>query len=434
MSLILWKAGAASRTLDIPAGTPMDGYGSRQAGVAGELAPLEVNLLYLSADGEDGALIVSLDLLAVDRAWVACLRRTLQRRLSIRPEKILVAASHTHAGPAGFRRAGAQHRLLPAVRRSLRRSVLALVLDAAEEAVKTAVNAVVTISSRGVEGVATNRRDPEGPADLTLTAVAVRSTTGENIAALWHFACHPTILNAANHHLSPDLPGVVRRRLRERIGYDCPVLYLNGAAADVSTRFTRRGAGEAELNRLGALLAESYPLAGELLASSRPVGMLQELRLPAAPAPDPAEAARRLADAESALAKARGSGRPPAEVRLREVEVMGARKQVDRASRPAPASYPTSLQVLLLGELALVSIPGELYALQGLALSGKSPFRTTLPVGYAGDYLGYLTPANDLAGYESDSALVAPGAGERLVSEALLMLKEAQNQWQSESP
>jgi neutral ceramidase len=429
----IWKAGAAFRTLTVPAGTIMDGYGSRQNGVEGELAPLEVNVLYLSAGG-GGALLVSLDLLAVDRPWVTCLRRSLQRQLGICAENVFVAASHTHAGPAGFRRTGSQHRIPASARRSLRRSVLALTLEAAGEAIAASTSAVVTIGSHLVEGVAANRRDPAGPADLTLTAIAVRATTGKSIAALWHFACHPTILNAENHCLSPDLPGALRRRLRERIGYDCPVLYFNGAAADVSTRFTRRGAGTAELDRLGALLAESYPRAGELLAASGVTGSLQTVRLPAAPAPDPADVARRLADAETALATARASGRPPAEVRLKEVEAMGARKRLNRVARPAPAAYRTAVQVLRLGELALVSFPGELYALEGLTLTGASPVRTTLPVGYAGDYMGYLTPSGDLGGYESDSALVAPGAGERLVLLALSMLKEAQYPCSSESP
>ncbi|MDB4895202.1 MAG: hypothetical protein JWN15_1464, partial [Firmicutes bacterium] len=343
----LWQAGAATRTLNVPAGTAMDGYGSRKQGVTGERSPLEVNVLYLS-DGDCGALLVTLDLLAVDRAWVTGLRRLLQRQLLLRPEAIFVAASHTHAGPAGFRRAGAQQRLTADRRRSLRRAILALTLEAAEEAAANMTRAVITIGSRAVAGVAANRRDPEGPADRTLTALWVRSCTGQRIAALWHFACHPTVLGAENVRLSPDLPGIVRRRLRETIGHDCPVLYLNGAAADVSTRFTRRGAGADELERLGGLLADACPRGGQFLAPSRLVGELRAVRLPAAPRPDPEEAARRLSQAEAALAAARTSGLPPAEVRLKEVEAMGARKRCDRAARPGPASYLTSMQVLLL--------------------------------------------------------------------------------------
>ncbi|MDB4895211.1 MAG: hypothetical protein JWN15_1473, partial [Firmicutes bacterium] len=109
-------------------------------------------------------------------------------------------------------------------------------------------------------------------------------------------------------------------------------------------------------------------------------------------------------------------------------------KLCDLAARPGPASYLTYMKVHLLGDLALVAFPGELYALQGLALAHASPARFTLPVGYAGDYMGYLTPAGDPDGYESDSALVAPGAAERLVAVALSMLKEAQSQCSSESP
>ena len=102
---------------------------------------------------------------------------------------------------------------------------------------------------------------------------------------------------------------------------------------------------------------------------------------------------------------------------------MGARKLLGRFNVPLPAHLRADLQVLRLGHLALAAFPGELYAGQGLALAADSPVPVTLAVGYAGGYLGYLPPAHDACGYESDSAVVAPGAGQRLVETAGLMLK-----------
>lgn len=424
MSGQCWRAGAATRTLTVPEGAPMDGYGARKGGVAGELSPLEVNVLYLSAGG-GGALLVSLDLLAVDRAWVTFLRRMLQAQLGLRPELVMVAASHTHAGPAGFRRAGAQLRADASLRRTLRRSVLALTLAAAAEAVRNATDATLAISAGAAAGVAANRRNPDGPFDPTLTALTVRACTGEMLAAMWHFACHPTVLNADNNCLSPDLPGAVRSWLRERMGYGMPVLFLNGAAADVSTRYTRQGSGTGELARFGALLAQQFPRGGGTLAPAPPVGRLASVRLPAAPRPDPAEAARRVAEAEASLAAATASGAPAPAVRLKEVELMGARKRLARATRSGPAAWQATVQVLRLGRLTLAAFPGELYARQGRTVAKTGA--ATLAVGYAGDYLGYLPPADDQAGYEADSALVAPGAGDRLTDLALTLLKEAQS-------
>lgn len=422
MSRVHWRAGASTRQLALPDGHLMDGYGSRHSGATGSLHPLEVNALYLESAGQD-ALLVSLDLLAVDRAWVAYLRQCLHRRLGIRPEAIMVAASHTHAGPVGFRRVGAQHLVPIQSWRRIRRDLAAVVLDSVTEAVRGTTRAVITVGRRAVTGVAANRRDPAGPADLILTALLVRGLEGGVMAALWHFACHPTVLDADNRRFSPDLPGEVRARIRQRAGHKFPVIYLNGAAADVSTRFTRQGSGVDELLRLGTLAESAFSWTGETLLAAAPVGRLHTVRLPTLPPPDPAEAIRRVSESEAALSAARASGAPPAEVRLSEVQVMGARKLLGRFNVPLPAHLRADLQVLRLGHLALAAFPGELYAGQGLALAADSPVPVTLAVGYAGGYLGYLPPAHDGCGYESDSAVVAPGAGQRLVETAGLMLK-----------
>lgn len=423
MSSAAWRAGASTRVIEVPTGTPLDGYGARQGTSTGTLRPLEVNCLYLQAE-EGSALLLSLDLLSVDGAWVDALRERLQQQLGVRQEAVFVAASHTHSGPAGFRRpefspvggsdGGAK----------LREAVAFLVLEAACEAAAGATEATLAVSRAAVGGVAANRQDPSGPADSQLTTIAVKREDGQLLALVWHFACHPTVLDAKNLLVSPDLPGEVRHLLRTRLGPSLPVLYLNGAAADVSTRFTRQASGLQEAQRLARPLADAVAVGGRPLDASRPIGRLAQCRLPAVAAMPEEVAEGLVAQSEQALAAARSGDSPTAVVRLREVELMGARKRLARSRITKPESLTAQVQVLSLGDLALVGFPGELYAREGFRAAEASHHAVTLVVGYAGDYIGYLPPADDKRGYERDSAWVAAGAVEQLLDIAAHLLEE----------
>jgi neutral ceramidase len=422
---LTWQAGAATRTLPVPLGTPMAGFGSREGGTVGTLRPLEANALYVAC-GQVGAVVLTLDLLSVDRAWVKALRQGLWQRLGIHPECVLVAASHTHSGPAGFRTHGNASESGYGDLRGLRRTLLGIAYDAAAEAKGAATEARITVGKGAAPAVAANRRDPALAASPDLTALWIWSTTGRPIGAVWHFACHPTVLSAANRLLSPDYPGEVRAHLRQRTRTDLPVLFLNGAAGDVSTRFTRRAPGLAELTRLAAILVTGFPMGGEPLPPKPITGHLRDVRLPSAPPLAPLMAESRLAVAQAALEQARRVGASEAEVRLCEVRVIGARKRVAAAGQAHPQTRLGALQVLSIGDWTMAGFPGELYAREGLSLRQQSRSPLVMAVGYAGDYLGYLPPADEQGGYEADSALVAPGAGERLVAEAIRIIGEVQ--------
>jgi hypothetical protein len=85
------------------------------------------------------------------------------------------------------------------------------------------------------------------------------------------------------------------------------------------------------------------------------------------------------------------------------------------------------VQVIALGELALVGISGELFVSLGLRIKRSSPFPFTFIVGYANGYNGYLTPeeAWKQGGYEvsiGQWSLCGQGSGEAIVSMAKSLL------------
>ncbi len=88
-----------------------------------------------------------------------------------------------------------------------------------------------------------------------------------------------------------------------------------------------------------------------------------------------------------------------------------------------------SLQVIRLGDVALVGVPGELFGRLGLEIRRRSPFRHTYVVGLANGTIGYIGDrrAYELGGYQLWAGMQspsAPGTGEAMVEQALAMLGE----------
>src|SRR4029077_7485430 len=77
--------------------------------------------------------------------------------------------------------------------------------------------------------------DPAGPRDETVHVVTLPGPAGRPLALLWSYACHPVSF-AEPRHVSADYPGVVRRALRDAIGSDLPVIFLQGCAGDIRPR------------------------------------------------------------------------------------------------------------------------------------------------------------------------------------------------------
>jgi hypothetical protein len=86
------------------------------------------------------------------------------------------------------------------------------------------------------------------------------------------------------------------------------------------------------------------------------------------------------------------------------------------------------VQVMLLGDIALVGVPGELFTKLGLVIKRLSPLRYTYVVELANDWIGYIPDgqAYDLGGYQVWTGLhsyLEKGTGEAIVEEAIKTLQ-----------
>ena len=272
-------AGAASLEVQLPLGVPLAGYGGfpRRAWIpdllrrfantfwfnpsSGVHDPLRVRALAFESGGLR-VVWLSVDLVAVDPTMVAEVRARLADRGG-EPPILIVSASHTHSGPGAYGTSAfwalvATDRESPAVR--------SVILDgmekAAREALRRRAPALLAWGKTTVTGVAISRLDQ--PLDQELGLLKVMGADGRPVALVWNYAVHGTALGRTNSLLSGDLMADASARLERETG--APVLFVNGAAGDVSPK--QRGWPGVE--SAGAALASAALAAWRTLPRARP--------------------------------------------------------------------------------------------------------------------------------------------------------------------
>jgi hypothetical protein len=389
------RAGAARVPLQVPAGTPLAGYGAlarrlslpdvlgRHAHAfwfrpaSGARDPLAARALVLEADGVRLAW-VAIDLVAVDGAFTADVERRLAAA-GIWPVTLLISASHTHSGPGAFVDGEimgclALDRLDADVRDAL--------LDASVTAVRRAdaASRPARLARAVVTAPPVVRSRLGQPIDPQLAVLKVTAPDGTPLALLWNFAIHGTMLGPRNLRLSGDVTGEASHRLEQALGV--PVLFVNGAVADVSP--ARHG--ERATADVGA----------ELAAAAR-------------------------------TAWAAATAMPPRlAVATRSIALPGPRLSVRNCARgwapgwlsvPLGSLFPrrATLTALVVGDVGWVTVPGELQTRLGLEIKRAPGVRLSqaLVAGLTNDYLGYfLAPADHARpSYVSCASVYGPGAG-----------------------
>ena len=88
----------------------------------------------------------------------------------------------------------------------------------------------------------------------------------------------------------------------------------------------------------------------------------------------------------------------------------------------------TWVQAVILGDVAIVGVPGEFFTLLGQEIKRQSPYRYTFVFELANDYVGYIPDAEgfDRGGYQVWMGLhsyLERGSGEVIVAEAVRLLE-----------
>ena len=384
---------------------------------------LYVRVLYFDDTKNGPVVLIQLDLLNLDRICLEKIHKKVQNDLpNVGKNRILVCASHTHSGFGGIfdTEHGINRELIPLLGETnpaLVELVVKRCIKGIVEASGNCVETAVRMNRGTIKGLGTNRRRKDIPCDNSLFVMEFCRQDKKKIL-LYNLSCHPTVMNSENLLISGDFPGIAAGKL-EGGAYDM-IVFINGSAGDMSTRFTRKANNFDECSRYAAIIIDT--LGGlkqrEFLPLEKVKLQYHSVSLQKAETPDPQNAGAHLQDALQNLKDLISQKADSATLRKAASLVEGAQISLlksNSAERDEPACCKTvEAGILQINKVTIICSPFELFSTLALILKKKKQVEC---FGYANCLEGYLADCDawDNLDYEALSSDFKHGEGERYI-------------------
>lgn len=412
-------AGVAQIEITPPVGIALSGYIARRGPALGVHDPLYAKALVLD-NGTTQVALVTVDVLGVQRSLVTTVRAAIAAQTGIPAANVLIACSHTHAGPATMFLQGCGE-IDPSYLQTLQQHLATVTAQAWANRQPARFGVGHGQVTTGVH----NRRNPGAVIDPDLGVLRVDAADGRPLAVLLNYACHPTCVTGENQLLSAEYCGYATARIQQAT--DAITLFFTGAIGDVGP--SRRGWDV--LEQIGNAVADEALRVLPTIAVTEWQTLTSvscTLELPLQPLPTVTELAAFTAEQQRLLADPERMQQPYQPQIVAAMLNWTAATLTTVTAPAAPTTVTTEIQAIRAGDLFFVSAPGELFVELGLAVKANAPTDHLFLCGFGNDNIGYIpTPhAYPQGGYEiADAykyycypAALAPEAGQRYVATA----------------
>lgn len=405
------RAGYGKTEITPPLGVELAGYGyylKRRATRVDD--PLFVRAVALEDRGRT-YVVVSCDILGLNRSIVGRVRAGLLQKHAIPPSHVLIVSIHTHTAAPAIAHEGCGE-VCPEYVETLPGAILAACEDALSDMRR--VTSLRFSMGRLNGQYAYNRAAEDGPVDDCARGFLLSRSERAPIALI-SYACHP-VCRGRSTGVSADYPGRVCRMAEEK---GVLPVYLNGLCGDIDPLTREDGA---RIDAFAAAILSA--LTDEMELPMRVFGgeVADEIRL----LPVSRE------DIESAAARA--ASRPDAIPGADRVARAWEREMLSKFD-DLPSREPISVHYLVLGGVPVAALPFEGFCAIGQKIRDVLGDTRALTLGCADELLGYLPTRDDIArgayaALESTFLYhrlpVLPGEAERLGRELGARLKEEQ--------
>jgi neutral ceramidase len=390
--------------------------------VRGQEGELRVVAVVLEHPGSPAIALVTCDVLMLNRDIIDPAVAEIARRTGLETSHVLVNATHTHHAPSTVTVHGYQRdeRFCQQVKAAIIESVV----KANERKVAGcrfffALGREETVGSNSrlllPDGLVAwlNPGDafvrPTGPFDPELPLLTFRDRQEKPVATIFNHSTH-TIGALSPGKRSPAFYGLAAQALEKEVGGIFS--FVEGASGSTHNRNLTAEEAYHRIKQAVRTLSDR--------AEVREVTHLRAIKHPFRfRVRDFHEAEE---DAKVVAYCTTHAGRRAAET----IEVFRKQRQLLLPQRGEERE--SWIQVLLIGEVAVVGVPAEFFTKLGLDIKNRSPYRYTYIAELANDWIGYLPDrdAHTLGGYQTWTGLhsyAEPGTGERVVEETLRLLQ-----------
>lgn len=367
---------------------------------------LNVSVIALE-QGEKKGILISADICLVSQQITDAVKEGIFKETRFPCDSLTFASTHTHTGPEtkcfpGYTKANEEY---------VNEILIPKTITAAKKAIENLTPAVMGISNTQ-SFVGVNRRqftengnvmlgqNPFGSADTTMTVMAFKSLTGENLVNIVHYNAHGTSMGRTPQ-ISRDWPGVMVDRLEKITG--ATTVYFNGCIGDMGPRLSNgltAGLHESDMEEIGALAALDATKAYKKIKEYREVDfklLKGEIKLPYDKIPSKEEV-------DSILKEFGDIGEATSLEGVSFMKVASLRVLKDMYEKNVEIGDCKVIPQVIyaFNSTAIVPFLHELFSSIALRLRYFSPFENTLCVSNSNDSNGYLPAKEDIArgGYE----------------------------------
>ena len=416
-----FKAGAAKADITPPIGFPMAGSYSERL-VSGVHDELYAKALIVDDSKNKLALVICDNIRPFPKAYQKA-RKLIFDDLGIPPENIIICATHTHSGP----RMIAPYDEMLSVK----------IADAVHIANQRLQPAIIKAGVGKEENISFNRRflmkdgtvrcnpgnlnpdvvKPMGPIDPEIGIFYITTPDEKPIATFVNFAMHLAVV--VGTETSADYAYFLGKILKAVKSDDMIVFFGAGACGNINhlvVKKPRKLRGLKKAEQIG------YVLAGGVIKEYPTLNPLENLELKAESEIVLLELQQYTRD-EIEQAKIDAKKSPTGSSTK-----ITARKalKILRLQEFHSKVMEAEVQAFKIGDIAIVSVPGELFVELGLAIKEKSPFKYTFVIEHSQSDIGYAPDekAFDQGAYEVAVSRMKKGESEKLVDAALRMLNK----------
>jgi len=394
------------------------GFSDRQAKSAND--PLHARCLVLD-DGKTKLAIVVVDSCMIPRELMDAAKAIAEKKTGIPAANMLISATHTHTAPtvAGIFQSDPDAAyvayLTEKIAAGIEKAHANLAPAKAAWAVGHEPNQVFNRRWKMKDGVvntdafggtmdkvkmnpprqSVDLLEPAGPTDPSVTVLSLRTADDKPLALFANYSLHYV---GDVSPLSADYFGVFAEVIGQKLkaGPGFVGILSNGTSGDVNNINFKEAAPKLKPGERSRLVAEA--VADAAMKALEKAEYRSDVQLQSAGTVIELPVRKPTGDdvkrAEGVLAKAKDPN-------LRGAEEVYARETVKMNAYPDTVKVP--LQALRIGDLAIATIPCEVFTEIGLSIKKASPFKPTCVVSLANGYFGYLpTPEQHaLGGYET---------------------------------
>ncbi|MBL7736681.1 MAG: neutral/alkaline non-lysosomal ceramidase N-terminal domain-containing protein [Chitinophagaceae bacterium] len=396
-------------TIDITPDSPkmLLGYSARQStGIHDRIFHRIVAL----DDGITQFFLVSTDICVISPSEYDHVAGMLQKQLGIDPLHFWWTLTHTHSAPEVgvpglpevFMGDRYKHEVDTAYTRLVEQKLIEGIIEARRMLAPARLGvgwgfSQANINRRAIDadGKASLGLNPDGETDRRIGLIRIDKSDGSPMALIANYAIHGTVYGPANLQISADVQGAVANYVQQQTG--APMLFINGAAGNLAPIYSVSQSPylskEKELGQFRVLLGDKILDANKKLTLTT-----NEIKL--------------FTGATTVETPRRENMRWPA--------YLGDYTRTTKAGKNLVRIPVRFLKIN--EEIAIWSLPVELFCEISNDIRDRSPFPYTFYYGYTNGWLGYLPTAKawEHGGYEVETVSPYTPAVEKDLKEAVI--------------